>query len=77
MLLDAGADINAMVSPCCTDSALLAFTTEHISHYLFSFFFFLNQDVKSGQTPLIHAVENNNTDMVHFLIEVIKFYGQG
>lgn len=22
MLLDAGADINAMVSPCCTDSAL-------------------------------------------------------
>ncbi|XP_024002726.1 B-cell lymphoma 3 protein homolog isoform X1 [Salvelinus sp. IW2-2015] len=38
MLLDAGADINAM-------------------------------DIKSGHSPLIHAVENNNMDMVHFLIE--------
>ncbi|KAM6968098.1 uncharacterized protein bcl3 [Aplochiton taeniatus] len=38
MLLDAGADINAM-------------------------------DVKSGQRPLTHAVESNNTEMVHFLIE--------
>ncbi|KAM9310600.1 B-cell lymphoma 3 protein homolog isoform 2-T2 [Pholidichthys leucotaenia] len=38
MLLDAGADINAM-------------------------------DIKSGQTPLMHAVESSNTDMVHFLIE--------
>lgn len=26
-------------------------------------------DVKSGQSPLMHAVENNNADMVHFLIE--------
>ncbi|XP_064802200.1 B-cell lymphoma 3 protein homolog isoform X3 [Oncorhynchus masou masou] len=39
MLLDAGADINAM------------------------------QDIKSGHSPLIHAVENHNMDMVHFLIE--------
>ncbi|KAM4735590.1 B-cell lymphoma 3 protein homolog [Anableps anableps] len=38
MLLDAGADINAM-------------------------------DIKSGQSPLMHAVEINNADMVHFLIE--------
>lgn len=38
MLLDAGADINAM-------------------------------DIKSGQSPLMHAVESNNVDMVHFLIE--------
>ncbi|CAB1334010.1 unnamed protein product [Coregonus sp. 'balchen'] len=38
MLLDAGADINAM-------------------------------DIKSGRSPLIHAVENHNMDMVHFLIE--------
>ncbi|XP_028985378.1 B-cell lymphoma 3 protein homolog [Betta splendens] len=38
MLLDAGADINAM-------------------------------DIKSGQSPLMHAVESNNADMVHFLIE--------
>uniref|UniRef100_A0A4W5M945 BCL3 transcription coactivator n=1 Tax=Hucho hucho TaxID=62062 RepID=A0A4W5M945_9TELE len=38
MLLDAGADINAM-------------------------------DIKSGYSPLIHAVENHNMDMVHFLIE--------
>ncbi|XP_014057067.1 B-cell lymphoma 3 protein homolog isoform X1 [Salmo salar] len=39
MLLDAGADINAM------------------------------QDIKSGHSPLIHAVENHNMGMVHFLIE--------
>ncbi|XP_021479984.2 poly [ADP-ribose] polymerase tankyrase [Oncorhynchus mykiss] len=38
ILLDAGADINAM-------------------------------DIKSGHSPLIHAVENHNMDMVHFLIE--------
>ncbi|XP_055768718.1 B-cell lymphoma 3 protein homolog isoform X2 [Salvelinus fontinalis] len=38
MLLDAGADINAV-------------------------------DIKSGHSPLIHAVENHNMDMVHFLIE--------
>ncbi|KAF6716581.1 B-cell lymphoma 3 protein [Oryzias melastigma] len=38
MLLDAGADINAM-------------------------------DIKSGQSPLVHAVESNNAGMVHFLIE--------
>lgn len=38
MLLDAGADINAM-------------------------------DIKSGQSPLMHAVENNKAGMVHFLIE--------
>ncbi|MEQ2308919.1 hypothetical protein AMECASPLE_033212 [Ameca splendens] len=38
MLLDAGADINAM-------------------------------DIKSGQSPLMHAVESNNPDMVDFLIE--------
>ncbi|XP_010892434.1 NF-kappa-B inhibitor epsilon [Esox lucius] len=38
MLLDAGADINAM-------------------------------DIKSGRSPLIHAVENNYIDMVDFLIE--------
>lgn len=38
MLLDAGADINAM-------------------------------DIKSGQSPLMHAVESNHADMVHFLIE--------
>uniref|UniRef100_A0A3Q4HEY5 BCL3 transcription coactivator n=1 Tax=Neolamprologus brichardi TaxID=32507 RepID=A0A3Q4HEY5_NEOBR len=42
MLLDAGADINAM-------------------------------DIKSGQSPLMHAVESNNADMVHFLIEVMNF----
>ncbi|XP_068615362.1 B-cell lymphoma 3 protein homolog [Brachionichthys hirsutus] len=38
MLLDTGADINAL-------------------------------DIKSGQSPLMHAVESNNADMVHFLIE--------
>lgn len=38
MLLNAGADINAM-------------------------------DIKSGLTPLMHAVEDNNVNMVHFLIE--------
>uniref|UniRef100_A0A8C7Y3D8 BCL3 transcription coactivator n=1 Tax=Oryzias sinensis TaxID=183150 RepID=A0A8C7Y3D8_9TELE len=38
MLLDAGADINAM-------------------------------DIKSGQSPLVHAVESNNAGMVHFLVE--------
>ncbi|KAJ8005262.1 hypothetical protein DPEC_G00144810 [Dallia pectoralis] len=38
MLLEAGADINAM-------------------------------DIKSGRSPLIHAVENNSIDMVDFLIE--------
>ncbi|XP_026225881.1 B-cell lymphoma 3 protein homolog [Anabas testudineus] len=26
-------------------------------------------DIKSGQSPLMHAVESNNADMVHFLIE--------
>ncbi|XP_037532088.1 B-cell lymphoma 3 protein homolog [Nematolebias whitei] len=26
-------------------------------------------DIKSGQSPLMHAVESNNPDMVHFLIE--------
>ncbi|KAM3873286.1 B-cell lymphoma 3 protein homolog [Diretmus argenteus] len=26
-------------------------------------------DIKSGQSPLMHVVESNNTDMVHFLIE--------
>ncbi|XP_040901344.1 B-cell lymphoma 3 protein homolog [Toxotes jaculatrix] len=26
-------------------------------------------DIKSGHSPLMHAVEGNNTDMVHFLIE--------
>uniref|UniRef100_A0A3Q4HSQ2 BCL3 transcription coactivator n=1 Tax=Neolamprologus brichardi TaxID=32507 RepID=A0A3Q4HSQ2_NEOBR len=44
MLLDAGADINAM-------------------------------DIKSGQSPLMHAVESNNADMVHFLIEVMNLCG--
>lgn len=38
MLLNAGADINAM-------------------------------DIKSGQSPLMQAVESNNANMVHFLIE--------
>lgn len=33
MLLDAGADINAMVSPCCTDSAL--WVSQH--HGFFTF----------------------------------------
>uniref|UniRef100_A0A3B4GAI4 BCL3 transcription coactivator n=1 Tax=Pundamilia nyererei TaxID=303518 RepID=A0A3B4GAI4_9CICH len=30
-------------------------------------------DIKSGQSPLMHAVESNNADMVHFLIEVMNF----
>ncbi|XP_034409605.1 B-cell lymphoma 3 protein homolog isoform X2 [Cyclopterus lumpus] len=45
MLLDAGADINAM-------------------------------DIKSGQSPLMHAVESNKADMVNFLIEVMRVCGQ-
>lgn len=39
--------------------------------------FFSNQDIKSGQSPLMHAVESNNADMVHFLIEVMRVCGQG
>uniref|UniRef100_A0A7N8XRP1 BCL3 transcription coactivator n=1 Tax=Mastacembelus armatus TaxID=205130 RepID=A0A7N8XRP1_9TELE len=46
MLLDAGADINAMVSHCA--------------------------DLNHGQSPLMHAVESSNADMVYFLIEVIR-----
>lgn len=38
-------------------------------------FVFSYQDIKSGQSPLMHAVESNHADMVHFLIEVIMFYG--
>ena len=30
------------------------------------------QDIKSGQSPLMYAVERNNVDMVKFLIEVIS-----
>lgn len=32
--------------------------------------FFSYKDIKSGQSPLMHAVETNNADMVYFLIEV-------
>lgn len=78
MLLDAGADINAMVSPC---SAL----THRPLHYCIQCFtfticvsstfspycaLFVTKDVKSGQSPLMYAVESGNADMVHFLIEV-------
>lgn len=69
MLLNAGADINAMVGPCVTLSRhwwriqfILSASTD---------IFFSNQDIKSGQSPLMHAVEGNNADMVHFLIEVM------
>lgn len=41
------------------------------------FLFVVNKDIKSGQTPLMHAVESNNADMVHFLIEVMRVCGQG
>lgn len=76
MLLDAGANINAMVSLCS-----LCFKTSQISHFLNSDFFICpfissNQDIKSGQSPLMHAVESNNADMVHFLIEVMRLCGQ-
>lgn len=40
------------------------------------FFLFSNQDIKSGQSPLMHAVESNNADMVHFLIEVMRVCGE-
>lgn len=33
---------------------------------------FVAKDVKSGQSPLMYAVESSNADMVHFLIEVNK-----
>lgn len=33
---------------------------------------FVTKDVKSGQSPLMHAVESGNADMVHFLIEVMR-----
>lgn len=83
MLLDAGADINAMVSPCCTDSALWVFTASRLFYisalhsltFPMVLFFLSNQDIKSGQSPLMHAVESNNADMVHFLIEVMKLCG--
>lgn len=39
--------------------------------------FFVNKDIKSGQSPLMHAVESNNADMVHFLIEVMTVCGRG
>ena len=76
MLLDAGSNINAMVS-----SAMTQFHKYHIyrlgSHWLFPRGVFLSyQDIKSGQSPLMHAVENNNADMVHFLIEVMRLCGE-
>lgn len=83
MLLDAGADINAMVSLC---AALTQVSQHHNILHLPSvqpltfpmvLFFLYNQDIKSGQSPLVHAVESNNADMVHFLIEVIMVCGQG
>lgn len=40
-----------------------------------AFFFLSNQDIKSGQSPLMHAVESNNADMVYFLIEVMNLCG--
>lgn len=42
------------------------------TRYLFivSLFSLLSQDNKSGRSPLVHAVENNLTDMVIFLLEV-------
>lgn len=84
MVLDAGGDINAMVSPC-------AVLTQHWHHNItnskftisafFKIFFlccfYLNKDIKSGQSPLMYAVESNNADMVHFLIEVMRICGQG
>lgn len=38
-----------------------------------SLFTLLSQDNKSGRSPLVHAVENNFTDMVIFLIEVCMY----
>lgn len=36
---------------------------------------FVTKDVKSGQSPLMHAVESGNAEMVHFLIEVMRMCG--
>lgn len=83
MLLDAGADINAMVSSCA------ALTHQPLHHCIQCFTFtisvsskfspycalFVTKDGKSGQSPLMHAVESGNTDMVHFLIEVMRMCG--
>lgn len=70
-LLDAGADINAMVS-CFSAHESASIRTITYSTDLCSFSF---QDIKSGQSPLMHAVEKNNADMVCFLIEVTVGFG--
>lgn len=37
---------------------------------------FLLKDIKSGQSPLMHAVESSKADMAHFLIEVMRTEGR-
>lgn len=80
MLIDAGADINAMVSPCAVLIHSKIYSSIKFYMYYFCilwfvFLFLFNKDIKSGQTPLMHAVESNNADMVHFLIEVMRVRG--
>ena len=41
--------------------------------FLICFSFLRSQDVKSGRSPLVHAVENNCMELVHFLIEVWSY----
>lgn len=48
------------------------FTVSASSDFSHGAFFVSHQDIKSGQSPLMHAVESNNADMVHFLIEVMR-----
>lgn len=60
-----------------TRSHILVFIVSNCLHRYFSHVLFSDQDVKSGQSPLMHAVEGNNSDMVHFLIEVMRVRSKG
>lgn len=67
---------------CCTNSIPKSqiLNLKSLHFFSLSFFlccFYLNKDIKSGQSPLMHVVESNNADMVHFLIEVMRICGQG
>lgn len=82
MLLEAGADINAMVTPkihnvTTADGYRLCVLLTFPLVLFFFFFVLSDQDVKSGQSPLMHAVESNDVDMVHFLIGVMRVFGLG
>lgn len=52
-----------------------AYNILHLKSLSLLYALFVTQDVKSGHSPLIHAVESGNADMVHFLTEVTRMSG--